>query len=68
MILSICMCKKQTNRKRNVPFGPSRFDPNSKDWVDILEETSKQVESKKKKAPAKKTKEKKGTKKKPIRN
>ena len=68
MILSICMCKKQTNRKRNVPSGPSRFDSISKDWVDILEETSKPVESKKKKASAKETQEKKGTKKKPIRN
>ena len=45
--------KKQTNRKRNVPSGPTRFDPISQDWVNILEETSKSAEAKKKKSDQK---------------
>ena len=45
--------KKKTNRKRNVPSGPTRFDPISQDWVDILEETSKASEAKKKKSSEK---------------
>ena len=34
--------KKKTNRKRNLPLGPARYDPSSPEWEEILlEQASK---------------------------
>ena len=43
--------KKKTNRKRNLPLGPARYDPSSPEWEEILLE-----QASKKKKPAQKTK------------
>ena len=30
--------KKKTNRKRNLPIGPARYDPSSPEWEEILKD------------------------------
>ena len=66
--------KRKNKRKQNVPSGPTRFDPSSQDWIDILEESSQATAAKKlksldktsKQKPKQKPKQK--TSKKPIRS
>ena len=56
--------KKKTNRKRNLPEGPARYDPSSPEWETILiEQASKKKKvtnpkPKPKKPPPKSTKKK----------
>ena len=50
--------KKKTNRKQNVPSGPTRFDPSSQDWISILEESGQNAANKKKTIPKKKVQQK----------
>ena len=60
--------KKKTQRKRNLPEGPARYDPCSSEWEQILLEQSEKTKdkgpSKQKKVVAKSNKTPKGKKKK----
>ena len=53
--------KKKTNRKRNVPIGPARYDPSSPEWEEILKDQAakKRKENVTTKKPPKTTQKKK---------
>ena len=54
--------KNKTNRKRNLPIGPARYDPSSPEWEEILQEQASKKKNpakiKKKPAPAQSNKKK----------